>query len=461
MILRQQRKNSPLIWLVILIILVGLVSAGCDMMLQSGDQAPTTNPSTVSEDDLGTETINPTNLLATEETLPTATQIPTVSMQAFPTVPAGILKEQLYLGIQGTVMTGLEEGICQEYLPEADNELPMIVPLGRNDTIGMQETLQFCIYGFPLDQQVYISVYAPDGTFMGDGLFMVDSGDLQNGVRLLNDKSGNWAWSGDAEIIEEIPSVRLLLWMPAGLPTGTWKMVLFTTERSVEETFENPFAENMRISTLPEGEIDLMPPYPCSTFNPGESVNIYGAGFDSEMTLPLGVYVDSGNGELTLMDSLMVSSDENGDFTAWLEVNEAFPAGTYSIVPIQAVEESVIQLVDATGCFKVEGSSGAIKSTNEPKGIWEPCPGYHVSQLHVGDYAIVNVESDLPNRVRSAPNRDSQVLGVIAPGETMFILDGPECANDWVWWYVSAEDQQLQGWTSEGDHFEYWVMPLP
>jgi len=461
MILHQQRKISPVIWLVILFILVGMILAGCDLIPQTGNQAPTSNPSAVSENELGTENINPATPVPTAATEPPATQIPTVTMQAFPTVPAGILREQLYLGIQGTMMTGLGEGICQEQLPEPDIELPAIVPLGRNETIGMQETLQFCIYGFPLDQQVYISVYAPDGTFMGDGLFMADSGDLQNGVRLLNDESGNWAWSGDAEFIEGIPTVRLLLWMPAGLEYGSWKMVLFTTERSVEEKFENPVTENMRISTLPEGEIDLMPPYPCSTFNPGEPVNIYGAGFDREMTLPLGMYVDMGNGELTLVDSLMVSSDENGDFTAWLEVKAAYPEGSYSIVPIQAVEEGVIQLVDATGCFKVEGSSGVIESTNEPEGIWDPCPGYHVSQLHVGDYAIVNVESDLPNRVRSAPNRESQVLGVIAPGETMFILDGPECANGWVWWYVSAEDQQLQGWTSEGDHFEYWVMPLP
>jgi hypothetical protein len=461
MILRQQIKISPVIWSVMLLMLVGLVLAGCDLIQQLGNQAPPTNPSTVSEHGLVTEPTNPETQLPPVPTEPTETQIPMETIQAFPTVPPGVLKEQLYQGIQGTVMTGLEEGICVEHLPEPGTELPVIVPLGRNETVGMQETLQFCIYGFPLDQQVYISVNAPDGNFMGDGLFMVDSGEIENGVRLLNDESGNWVWSGDAVILEGIPTVRLLLWMPAGLPYGSWKMVLFTTESSVEDTFENPAAEHMQISTMPEDEIDLMPPYPCSTFKPGESVLIYGAGFDTELTLPLGVYLDTGNGELTLVDSLMVSSDESGDFSAWLEVKETYPEGLYSIVPIQAVEEGVIQLVDATGCFKVEGSSGVIESTDEPEGIWEPCPGYHVSQLHVGDYAIVNVESDLPNRVRSAPNRESAVLGVIAPGETMFILDGPECANGWVWWYVSAEDQQLQGWTSEGDHFEYWIMPLP
>ena len=74
----------------------------------------------------------------------------------------------------------------------------------------------------------------------------------------------------------------------------------------------------------------------------------------------------------------------------------------------------------------------------------------------------MNVESNLGNRVRSVPERYiGELLGVIAPGHTLWIIDGPECANDWVWWKVRAEDQDLEGWTPEGDHFEFWVEPIP
>jgi hypothetical protein len=43
----------------------------------------------------------------------------------------------------------------------------------------------------------------------------------------------------------------------------------------------------------------------------------------------------------------------------------------------------------------------------------------------------------------------------------MWIIDGPECANGWVWWKIKAEGQDLEGWTTEGDHFEYWLLPIP
>ena len=390
---------------------------------------------------------------------PFPTQDPTAMPEAFPTVPAEVLKEQLY---HATMYISVEDDLCRETLPSPESTLPAIVPEGRSEMYGSRETHTFCIYGFPFDQENYVTVYAPDGTFMGDGLLKVDSADIENGVRLLNDKTGNWVWSGDAMVIDGVPTVRLNLWMPAGLPYGSWNMVLFAAGSSVEENFDSIPHGSMAISTYPDGEIDLMPPYPCAVYGPGETVYIYGAGFSPNIELPLGVYSDQDTGETVLVDSLMVLTGDNGEFAAWVKVKDSYPKGHYSIVPNEAVFEGVIEQIDATGCFRVEGTTAELEIVDTGEEFWDPCPGLHVSRLHVGDHAVVNVESYMPNRVRSIPERYiGELLGVIAPGETMWIIDGPECANDWVWWKVSAEDQDLEGWTPEGDHFEYWVEPIP
>ncbi len=65
------------------------------------------------------------------------------------------------------------------------------------------------------------------------------------------------------------------------------------------------------------------------------------------------------------------------------------------------------------------------------------------------------------NRVRAQPNTDARILGLIAPGEEVDILSGPQCSNNWVWWQVYSSAQNLTGWTVEGDYQAYWLIPLP
>jgi hypothetical protein len=92
-------------------------------------------------------------------------------------------------------------------------------------------------------------------------------------------------------------------------------------------------------------------------------------------------------------------------------------------------------------------------------GPWVACKGTYLSRLHVGDDAFVAPQPPLANRVRSDPNLGGNIIGHIQPGESMKILKGPECANDWVWWYVIADKGGLKGWTSEGDEDGYWLTP--
>ena len=81
--------------------------------------------------------------------------------------------------------------------------------------------------------------------------------------------------------------------------------------------------------------------------------------------------------------------------------------------------------------------------------------------MHEGDRAYVSFDPPLSNRVRSKPSRKASVVGMIEPGEKMKIVDGPSCADDWVWWKITSEESGLTGWTSEGDYEGYWLVPVP
>jgi len=92
--------------------------------------------------------------------------------------------------------------------------------------------------------------------------------------------------------------------------------------------------------------------------------------------------------------------------------------------------------------------------------LWQPCAGSYPSRLRVGDKAYISYDPPLPNRVRTDPNTSGEVVGYLQVGEKMTILDGPVCAQCWIWWRVRFLDTGITGWTAEGDFENYWLVPL-
>ena len=101
--------------------------------------------------------------------------------------------------------------------------------------------------------------------------------------------------------------------------------------------------------------------------------------------------------------------------------------------------------------------------TNEPTATtWEACENASLpSRLHIGATAQVALDPPLPNRVRQDPNTSAAINGYVDPGESVTIIDGPACDQDWVWWKVEAQSGSLIGWTAEGDQENYWLVPVP
>jgi hypothetical protein len=83
------------------------------------------------------------------------------------------------------------------------------------------------------------------------------------------------------------------------------------------------------------------------------------------------------------------------------------------------------------------------------------------TRLQVGGSARVSGSAgDTPNRVRDAPSKSANQIGLLAPGSVMTLLEGPVCADGLVFWKVaSTELPGGEGWTAEGDGKEYWLEP--
>ncbi len=92
---------------------------------------------------------------------------------------------------------------------------------------------------------------------------------------------------------------------------------------------------------------------------------------------------------------------------------------------------------------------------------WAACEGSPASRLHPDDIAYVSFDPPYSNRVRANPNWNTgAVLGLIEPGERVEVVDGPACENNVVWWFIRSLEQDLTGWTVEGDQEDYWLVPL-
>ncbi len=88
----------------------------------------------------------------------------------------------------------------------------------------------------------------------------------------------------------------------------------------------------------------------------------------------------------------------------------------------------------------------AAASTNQPD---PDCPATGIT---VGEWTRVALQPPVANRVRSAPSlQTGGIIGRAEPGTVLKVLEGPECADQMLWWRVRLEDGSgLEGWTGEG-----------
>jgi hypothetical protein len=87
------------------------------------------------------------------------------------------------------------------------------------------------------------------------------------------------------------------------------------------------------------------------------------------------------------------------------------------------------------------------------------CPDPAPTRLEAGGYASVSTDPPLTdNNVRSKAGINQDLIGSIASGKAVELLEGPVCNNSLQWWKVRVSETGLVGWTPEGDHESFWLV---
>lgn len=85
----------------------------------------------------------------------------------------------------------------------------------------------------------------------------------------------------------------------------------------------------------------------------------------------------------------------------------------------------------------------------------ESCSGSPPPRLKVGTEAHVPPGSR--NNLRDKPGKDGGLVGQVPGDSYVFVLDGPQCADDLTWWQVFYD---RIGWMAEGSGSDYFVEPV-
>lgn len=197
-----------------------------------------------------------------------------------------------------------------------------------------------CLWGFPLDEQITVSFYAPNGDLLVSGDFivykhlvfqihpgsvreLVGSGDLWSGGSVLGIDT---AW-------------------PATLPREGR-----VTAVSASAHAESPFdlglrGDKPRVRVLPTSWENGGDPFILDgrfTFSPGDEAAILGTGFEPNNRFPLGIYWGGGSqgpaGELIL--SKVISTDDQGNFHMRIQIDPVYPEAIYYVVVVSAPPDS-------------------------------------------------------------------------------------------------------------------------
>jgi hypothetical protein len=119
--------------------------------------------------------------------------------------------------------------------------------------------------------------------------------------------------------------------------------------------------------------------------------------------------------------------------------------------------------VDGTLAFPcIRDGGGPLGDTPTPQS--SNCPagyaGYLAPRLQVGGQAQL-IAGETPNRLRMEPSVNAQQIGLIQPGDMVYVIGEPSCdeASQIVWWKVG--DMAVAGWTAEGQlPNHYFLMPI-
>lgn len=88
-----------------------------------------------------------------------------------------------------------------------------------------------------------------------------------------------------------------------------------------------------------------------------------------------------------------------------------------------------------------------------------PCDDAPPTRLIVGERGRVGAEDMRPLNIRAEAGTDARITGRLEVGDVVRIIDGPRCANGFVWYLMERIEGEGTGWIAEGEASFYYIEP--
>ncbi len=82
------------------------------------------------------------------------------------------------------------------------------------------------------------------------------------------------------------------------------------------------------------------------------------------------------------------------------------------------------------------------------------------TRLDIGQSVTVLKDDLDPYRLRDEAGMEGIIVSQVKPGVELTIIDGPICADKFVWWKLRSQDETISGWGVEGDRVKYFIGPV-
>jgi hypothetical protein len=292
---------------------------------------------------------------ATQAATAEATRAATPGATPPPPTPEVVtgLDEELYFTLAGGGATDFGH-LCLQ--PPPGVAVPAIAGHGRlasdppGDPIHTEDDGVVCLYGIPSDGEMAVDLFTPGGELAGSAVFRVAEDGLggRSMYQIYPELTGppftvDPALAGEpivgsAQVVDGLEVISISIWLPAGLPSGQWRMAARWKGGRIEAPFAVEGPDRAIVNPMPTAAIDPFRGYRAANhaYVPGEEVRFQGAGFEANSRFPLGLYFLTGERSGierrgVLVHGQMVSTDAAGSFSAVVQTG-GFQPGTYMIV---------------------------------------------------------------------------------------------------------------------------------
>ncbi|MEK7276410.1 MAG: sugar-binding protein [Chloroflexota bacterium] len=277
------------------------------------------------------------------------------------------LKSELFFGGYG----GGGSTICDNAWPDLGAHLPAVGGLFyfSTDDLSALRIGSLCLYGFPFDDEITITLSMPTGEVVSSGKFMVEK--ISNyGGSGYDEYNLAQTWPPDAPGSSGFVSPTLLDGTPVSIievgvvwPANFPNAGVVVAESASAQAAAEISVGTPRLTTLVPGAAGGINVFDLSSpcYSDSGAVDLYGTGFDHDSDVPFGFYFSEEDADVfALVRSITVAADADGNFHTSLSwpLDPSDPAGQYSVIAVVNAETDNGYAAGPRLCFRIPSPAG-------------------------------------------------------------------------------------------------------